>query len=117
MESGAVVYQRKEKVTVVSFDGKDYMVRDNDTGRHYMIDAHYFRSHYEAEASGLPVHTEVWDKLDALAFELYQVKRANTKLRKANKEKRKHKEKKRKEQPEAKHYRNGQKRGRHGRNG
>lgn len=28
-----------------------------------------------------PIHTEVWEKLDQLAREVYQLKRANTKLR------------------------------------
>jgi hypothetical protein len=117
MDDNAVVYQRKEKVTVIAYDGRDYLVEDTETGTHYMIDQHYFRRHYESTADRLPIHQEVWDKLDKQARELYQLKQANTKLRDELKGERKKFESYRKGKPKNNHYRNGQKRGSHGRNG
>lgn len=58
-----------------------------------------------------PIHTTVWEKLDKLAEENYQLKRANTKLRKQLKYERRKNEKLRAEKPKKQHYRNKRKHG------
>lgn len=59
------------------------------------------------------VHTEVWEKLDQQARELFQLKKANTKLRaELGYERRKNAKLLKELRPEKQHYRNGQKRGR-----
>lgn len=122
MESVAVVYQRKERVTILADDGKDYLVRDEETGKTYYVDHIYFRRHYEA-TPGMemdePIHTEVWAKLHQQAEDLHKLKRANTNLRNELKTVRRANDKLRKEAglKQKDYYRNGQKRGSHGRHG
>lgn len=115
-----VVYQRKERVIIVAYDGKDYLVKDEETGKHYSIDSLYFRSHYESKAEALPdipVHQELWDKLHQQATELFQMKCANTALKKDLKGERKKFESLRKTVKPKQHVRKGQKRGSYGRHG
>lgn len=112
-----VTYQRKEKITVISYDGKDYLVKDEDTEKHYLIDATYFRRHYEAIENTLPVHTELWDKLQQQAETLHKLKRANSRLKSELRSERRVSEKLRKERSKKEPLRKGQKRGKHGRNG
>ncbi len=60
-----------------------------------------------------PIHQQVWDKLDGMAREIHQLKRANTALKKKLRRERRQNEKLRKEvRPEKQHYRNKQKHGR-----
>lgn len=68
-------------------------------------------------SDSLPIHTEVWAKLDAQNKEMHQLKRANSRLKSEVRALRKERAKLIEEQMERHHYRNGRKRGRYGRNG
>jgi hypothetical protein len=105
-----------EKVKIVKENGADFLIEDLETGKQYLIDKTYFGRRYTPE-NPLPIHTELWEKLEAQAEELYKVKRNNIKLRKELKRERRKRGKEQKEKPEVQHLRKGQKRGRHGRNG
>lgn len=107
----------KERVKIVREHNQDYLIEDVETGKQYLIDQSYFRRRYTPEAEHLPIHTEVWEKLEKQAQELHQLKRANSRLRGELRSTRKAKAKLQKEKPEVQHYHNGQKRGRHGRHG
>lgn len=112
MDTKAVVYVVKERVKIVREVRMDYLVEDLDTGKQYLIDQSYFRRKYVAEAEHLPIHTEVWEKLENQAYQLHQLKRANNRLRAELRSARRAHAKLQKEKPEVQHYRNGQKRGR-----
>lgn len=66
-----------------------------------------------------PIHTGVWDKLDNLSYQVYQLKRANTALQKKLRYERRENVRLRKEMnPDGKkHYRNSRKKGAYGRMG
>lgn len=116
----AVVYRRKEQVTIMGDRGLDYLVRDEE-GKEYLVDKSYFRRHYETTPTlpEIPPNTELWNTLHHQAEDLHKVKRANTNLRNELKQERKENDKLRKQlgMKRKPHYRNGQKRGSHGRNG
>lgn len=112
------VYVVKERVKIVEDVGADYLIEDLDTGNQYLVDKHYFHRKYVTEEELLPIHQEVWDKLDSQARQLHQLKRANSRLKESERELRKDNESLRKKYGLPKqHYRNGRKRGKHGRNG
>lgn len=120
---GEVIYQRKERVSIIEHSENNYLVIDVTTGQEYMVDADYFRSHYEHVPEVIeldePIHAEVWKKLEEMGLRIQQLKnRVNTVTndmraeRTQNNELRKQLGMKRKAP-----YRNGRKRGSRGRNG
>lgn len=111
-EGTAEVYYTKERVRIIKEHGLDYLVEDLETGKQYLIDQHYFKRKYATESELIPVHTELWDKLQSQANQLHQLKRANSRLKTEVRDLRRAAEEERKAKKERQHYRNGQKRGR-----
>lgn len=107
-----VIYVTKERVRIILEHGLDYLVEDLDTGKRYLIDQSYLRRKYSVEGEVIPIHTEVWNKLENQALQLHQLKRANSRLKNEVRELRRQAEEARKGKTERHHYRNGQKRGR-----
>ena len=105
------VYRAKQRLRILGEQGLDYIVED-EQGRTYMYDREKFHRDYASEDDNLPVHTDVWEKLDQQARDLHHVKRANSRLKDEVRGLRKQLEQQRKERGERQHYRNGQKRGR-----
>lgn len=112
----AEVYFMKERVKVIREHGADYLVEDVDSGKQYLIDKSYFHRKYATEGELLPIHQEVWDKMDVQARQLHQLKRANSRLKDETRALAKENAELRKTYGlPKKHYRNGRKRSRFGR--
>lgn len=111
------VYVMRERVQIVKEVRADYLIEDVTTGRQYLVDKTYFHRHYITENDLIPVHTEIWEKLQNQALQIHQLKRANTKIRNELRKTRRILADMENTQKEKKHYRNGRKRGKYGRNG
>lgn len=106
------IYYRKERVRIIKEVRSDYLIENVDTGTHYLIDKIVFARNYASEGELIPVHTEVWQKLDNQGLQLFQLRRANTNLRKKLRRSERRVTELLGEQKKKQHYRNGQKRGR-----
>jgi hypothetical protein len=106
------VYVMRERVKVVKEVRDDFLIEDIDSGQQFLIDKEVFRRKYIQESELVPVHQEVWDRMENQALQLYQMKRANTDMRNQLKSARQELDKLRGKRKEKQHYRNGQKRGR-----
>jgi hypothetical protein len=106
------VYQNNERVIIVKEHGLDYLIEDTETGKQYLVDKTYFHKRYASEEERLPVHTELWERMQALSAENYQLKRTLKHRDKDLKSEKKRTEALRKKLKPEQHYRNGQKRGR-----
>ena len=107
-----VVYQNRERVKIVREVGLDYLIEDIDTGKQYLIDKAYFEKKYISEEERLPVHTDLWERIQLLSSDNYGLRRTVIKLRKDLTGERKKNDNLRKKLKPTQHYRNGQKRGR-----
>lgn len=106
------VYQNRERVRIIKEHGLDYLIEDVDTGKQYLVDRTYFHKRYDAEGERIPIHTELWERMQELANDNYQLKRTlKNKDRELKGERKKLEALRKKIKPEQ-HYRNGQKRGR-----
>lgn len=117
MTEATEVYVNNERVKIIREVRADYLIEDVATGKQYLIDKSYFHKRYLSEREYLPIHTEVWQKLENQAMQLHQLRRANSRLKNKLRKLRKQTEEKRAQSPESAHYRNGRKRGRFGHNG
>lgn len=111
------VYRMKERVKIVKEVRDDYLIEDVDTGKQYLADKAWFHNKYMSDKELIPIHQEVWDKLQNLSLQLHQLKRANSRLKDEVRKKDREAEAERKKKKKKQHIRKGQKRGAHGRNG
>lgn len=107
-----VIYQNNERVKIIKEHGLDYLIEDVSTGKQYLIDKTYFAKRYTSEEERLPVHTDVWERIQVLSADNYSLRRAIIKLRGTLKGERKKLAAALDKKKERQHYRNGQKRGR-----
>lgn len=102
-----VIYTFNERVVIVRELEQDYLIEDLNTHKQYLVDKVYFRRRYIAETELIPMHQEVWNKLDQQARELHQLKKANSRLRGELRSLRKQYAKLKKDKKETQHYKNG----------